>query len=378
MTGLLRDTLRERADEAGHPRIDPQAIISGGEQRVRRRRTGVVAASAALAAAAAGGAALVPQLGGDEPTVATGTQTFVVKELSYAKGDRIYSSGHVVDAGAAVRSYVRTDDGYVWTVASGDVIFGNGDTTVRIGRTSRDGYYLRADDAGSTVAWVEFPEGVRPEFVAYDTQRQVEVLRTNIGLVPGMQAHRDAEDPAYIYAVDDGSIYWHSHEGVVRYDLASGEPTVLGQGSGFAVADVANGLIAHQTDGLGTPSGQEGRIVVGPSLTDGRPMPHSGNALLSPDGTYISFEDRDNMFVNRTATGADVTPRLPGYEYTVVFDWLDDDTAAVAGIRSLAGDQRIPVDFLTCTISTGSCRQATDDTITLGEFAWPNGEHIGT
>jgi hypothetical protein len=372
MTGLLADALHERADTLGPPDLDVDRIVQDGDRRVRHGRTGVAVAAAALVAAAAGGVAVADHAGDDRPAVATTLDESA--PLSYASGSEIHVGDTVLDVGEVVQSFVLTDAGPVWTTAEGDVMTEQDGAPVRLGRTSTDGYYLKAD--GSLAAWVEFPDGSPAEFVVYDTAARSEVLRSTEGTSEGMKAFRDDRDVAYVYAVDGRSVYWHSNQGAVRHDLDTGDSEVLGDVGAFAISDVAGGLIAYQLD-PGTSGMDTEGVFVGPSLREGTDMRHQGTAYLSADGSYVSFEDADEMFVSDTATGADATPAVKGYPFHVVSQWLDDDTAAVFGLRSTDEHGPLDVDFLSCDIPTAQCTVVGHDTVTYGEFQLPIGEHIG-
>lgn len=369
MTGLLTETLHERAAALDPPDVDLDGILRTGDRRVRRGRTGIAVAAAALVAATAGGVVWADGGGGgggDAPPVATTVDG--AAPLSYATGSQIHVGDAVVDVGDVVESFVLTDAGPVWTTSNGDVMTQQYGAVTRLGRTSTDGYYLKAD--GPLVAWVEFPGGRSAQFVVYDTAARSEVLRTTYGTSEGMNAFPDDQDVAYIYAVDGSSVYWHGDQGAIRHDLDSNTAEVLGDVGAFAISDVANGLIAYQSD-------DDQGVRVGPSLEEGTDMGHQGTAYLSTYGSYVSFEDADEMFVIDTTTGADVTPTVKGYPFHVVSQWLDDDTAAVFGLRSTDEDGPMEVDFLTCDIPTGECTVTGHDTVTFGEFQLPVGEHIG-
>jgi len=49
MTGLLRDTMSERADNAGYPQLDLQAIIEAGDRRVAPPRVAMTGGAAVVA-----------------------------------------------------------------------------------------------------------------------------------------------------------------------------------------------------------------------------------------------------------------------------------------------------------------------------------------
>lgn len=374
MTGLLKDVLDEQANDLGAPSLDLAAIRRDGARRVRRGRVTGAAAAAAAVAVMAGGVALVDPFA-DEPGVATAPAS--PRQLSYAVGNEIHVGDEVIETAEPVRSYVLTDTGPVWTTPDGDVMMRLHDgRDVFIGQTSTDGYYLKADDTGTLVAWMQFSPGAPPDLVVYDTAAYQEVLVTSEGTREGMGAFRDARDVAYVYAVDGRSVYWHNERGAVLTDVDSGESTVLGEANGFTIGDVADGQLAY-TPVLEGSEAAEAVTRVGPSLTEGLEIPHSGNPYLSPDAGYVSFEASDVMVVVDTATGEEVTPELPGYEYKVVYTWLDDDTAAVFGIESLGGDSTtVPLDFLACDIPTGECTKVSSAQVTMGDFALPVGEHI--
>ncbi len=375
MTGLLRDVMHERAEAQGPPVVDLDAILSGGNRRIRHRRVGGLVAATALVAALVGAASLVHLPRDPGPRVAGGA-ALATRGLTYATGHEIHAGASRLDTGEKVRSYVPTDDGFVWTVASGAVFFGDGTTTERIGRTSRDGSYLKSDDTGSLVAWIDFADQGPATLVVYDTAARETVLTSTQGTSEGMSSLRDGKRAAYVYAVDDGSVYWHNDHGAVRTEVSTGQDTVLGDVNAFAVTDVANGLLAYTPPDRAVSTEEQG-MLVGRTLTSGRRMPHQGNAYLSPDGTYLSFEDADEMFVTRTADGTDATPRVDGLDFHAVYAWIDDDTTAVLGIRRVADQwetKPVPLVFLTCTVSTGSCTEQAEVTARMGEFALPTGE----
>lgn len=376
MTGLLKSVLHEHADTTSID-VDLDSVIAAGDRRVRGRRLGAAALGSAAVLAVTGVTVAGVQLLNDDATpVVSGENGFKARKLSYASDGKIHYGDTVIDAGAKVMSYVQTDQGFVWTVANGDVIFGDGSARTKIGRTSTDGYYLKSDDSGSLVAWVEFPTSRAPEFVVYDTADQHQVLRTNEGNTLGMTAYRDT-DAAYIYAVDDGSVYWRDATGAVKYDVAAGRSTFLGDAQPFTISDVANGLLAYQPPIAGQDA-DESQFHVGPSLDEGVEISHRGNAVLSPDGTYIAFEDADEMFVNRTDDATDVTPRVDGYDYHVVYQWYDDDTAGVFGIKTGADSDTLDLQFMTCEIPAGTCtNDGGEVSIDVVDFAFPNGEYIG-
>ena len=202
------------------------------------------------------------------------------------------------------------------------------------------------------------------------------MLRTNEGNEVGLTAYRDT-DAAYVYAVDDGSVYWHDAGGAVRYDVAAGTSTRLGDAGPFTIGDVANEMIAYQPPIEGQDD-DNSLFRVGRTLESGQVIPHRGNVTLSPDGKLIAFEDGDELFVNRTDTAADLTPKLDGYSFYVVYQWYDDDTAGVFGITHTGPNERsFDVDFLSCEIPSGKCAKELSTSIDPNRFAFPVGEYIG-
>lgn len=387
MTSLLSDVLQERADGAGSPRLDLDLVIAHGERQLRRRRLAGMTGVGLLAAATITAFAVIDlpsdrqsaPAAGTSDTTERGDTLWSTHALSYSDDSTIHvvTAEADLDVGQPIRSYVATDDGFVWTAEDGTVSFqpADGSATRAIGSTSRDGYYLRADDTGSLAAWVDWTEPGGPSLVVYDTAEGAEVLRESSGTGPGMAAYRDAPEPVYVYAVDDGSVYWLNESGIVRTEVATATSTVLGQGNGFSIDDVATGVIASRPDG--TADRQE--TLVGPSLTEGRTLPNAGHAQLSPDGRTISFEDADELVVRDVATGQDLSPVNPGYEYWVVTQWVDDHDVAVMGLRSLkdldnpSGPDTAPLDFLHCDVADGSCRVVTSTVVDLDAFNLPVG-----
>ncbi|MGH3333446.1 MAG: hypothetical protein ACRDPJ_19285 [Nocardioidaceae bacterium] len=386
MTGLLKSVMREHADSATPPQPDLDAIVTAGDRRTRRTRMAAgLGVAAVVTAAVAVPSALTLDRATDAPVASTqGAEQGVYADRlpTYSLGSVIHYGGTTVDVHDQVASFVQTDDGFVYATKNGEVHFADGRTTEKIGRTSTDGLYLKADDSGSTVAWVEFPEGEAPEFVVYDTGMRAEVLRTSQGNTAGMTSFRDT-DAAYIFGVDGDDVYWRSGDGLVRYDLQTGESEVLSADANpFDVSDVANGHIAHliRRDG-----GEASALRVSTDLNEpAKPLPSGWNGYLSPDATYIAVDQADEMAVYDVATHEDVSPDTQGYAFVAGYAWLDDRTVMMIGMEK--PEKSEPIDILRCSVPSGTCEVVEDDVAVfdddsavsdLGLLSLPVGETVG-
>jgi hypothetical protein len=379
MTGLLRETMREQVDAQTPPTIDVETLVRAGERRVRRSRLTTGLAAAGVAGILAIGTVLAPQLGGSTSTPGGGqvagqgseevAAPFAERRPTYAVGGTIHYGDNAIRVGKPIESFVQTDDGFVFATADGEIHLADGETTENIGRTHRDGLYLEADDSGSLVAWMEFTTGKAPELVVYDTAERDEVARTDEGTRPEMQSFRDT-DAAYVYAVDDGTVYWRNAEGVTALDVVTGRSELLLSGAGtFDIADVANGLFAHQMFEEEN-EGSTGLYVSTHLARPGQALPTGWSGYLSPDARYVAVDQADDAAVYDTATHADVTPDAAGYEFAAVYAWLDDTTLTMMAIEELGGAQ--PIDILECTVPKGTCTVAADDVSVYRESEPPS------
>lgn len=385
MTRTLNDVMREQADARATPYFDTDAIVSAGNRRLRRTRAAVGALAVAAVTLTAVG---LPQLldgagttGADGLVAGQGREAvgaFAERRPTYAVDDLIYYGKTQIDVAEKIGSFVQTDDGFVYATDDGKVHLADADTTEEIGHTSRDGLYLKADDTGSLVTWVEFTEGEAPALVAYDTAKRQEALRTEEGTKPGMTAFRDT-DSVYVYAVDDGTVYWRNARGLVATDVASRTSTVLDKDANpFQIADVANGRFAHQ---VLEPEGGDTRIRVSTDLHHpAQPLPTGyDSGYLSPSARYVVTDEQDEMAVYDTATREDVTPNVPGYRFAAGYAWLDDQTLTVIGLEGAHGVQ--PIDILQCAVPAGDCAVVADDVTTYDSsrpirLALPVGERL--
>ena len=387
MTRTLNDVMREQADAQATPCFDTDAIVSAGNRRLRRTRAAVGALAVAAVTLTAVG--LPHLLAGGGTTGADGlvagqgqdaVGTFVERRPTYAVDDVIHYGKDQIDVAEQIGSFVQTDDGFVYATDGGVVHLADGHTTEEIGHTSRDGLYLKSDDTGSLVAWVAFTKGEAPELVVFDTAQRQEVLRTDEGTrPPGMTAFRDT-DAVYVYAVDDGTVFWRNARGLVATDVGSGSSEVLeADATAFDVSDVANGHFAHQVVEV---EGESSPIRVSTDLDHPAPPLPTGydGGYLSPTGRFISVEEDDETAVYDTASRADVTPSTDGYAFVAAYAWLDDSTVTMIGIEKLGGGAS-PVDLLQCTVPSGDCAVVERGVTTYDEagpirLALPVGERL--
>ncbi len=382
MTQTLKDLMCEKADERRPPVFDAVAIAADGDRRVRRRRLSTT--SIAVAVVALGAVTAPGLLGGDgashtEGLVANDGGTpgaFAERHVSYAAGREIHDGTEVVDVGRRILSFAQTDDGFVYAARGGDVWLYDGEGSSQVGHS--DNNRLRADDTGSLVAWVDHAADGAPQYVVYDTGARTEVARVDDDAAG---TSRDPGDEgAEVFAVDDGAAYWRTTDGLVRYDVASGDMEMLAQDQPVSdpahkhdrvtdIVDVSGGLLAYLVEGK-----RGSRMMVGPAIgPDAEQMPSGWNGVLSPDGRYLGVEEADELAVYDTANGEEVTPALDRYPFKVIYGWVDEDTAMVFAIKSLDGGG-YPSDFLACHLPQGDCEVVSEAEVGNGSFTLPVGD----
>ncbi len=380
MTGMLKSVLREHADTTPAPHVDLDAIVSTGNRRVRRARVttglGALAVTSVLAVGVTVLPGLLPGSPPPEGQVAGQSPTFGERRAGFATGQVIHWGGETFSVGAPVVSYVQTDDGFVYVTKDGEVHLFDGASSTAVGRVGNDRLY--ADDSGSLVAWVDVAGGAgrtgagEVDYVVYDTATRSEVARVADDAAGA--AVEPSDRGGRVLALDDGRVYWERAEGVAVYDVATAEETLLAERSAPTdpatkddgglptVVDVAASQLAFTVDT--GEAGGEG-MHVGASLSDGRPMPSGWHGVLSPGASYLAVEQADVMAVYDARTAEDVTPRLRGYEFAVVYGWSGDSTALLLGIEDVdGGGSGYESDFLSCEVPTGQCEVVTSTRLT--------------
>jgi hypothetical protein len=357
MTGLLKDTLTERATSVEEPPLDLDAIIRTGDTRIRRRRTtAIVAVAAASALVIAGGVVTAKNLAAQEP--ASGVPTFKERRPTYATGDTIHFGTDVIKVGPdKIASFIQTDAGFVFTAANGTVYFTDGRGSLRIGGGDRR-LELTADDDGTVVGWVDETAPVR-EFVLYDVAAGRELARTPTGNEAGLPPSADREPR--IIAIDNDQAYLAALDGVHRWDIRRAEDTVLKAGlRPNALVDVANGRLAYLVD---SPGGSTAGIAVAPALGSTKVAIGETDGKLSPDGEHFFAESGNETYLYPTAGGGEIKLNSAGHGLLILSTWLDDDHFTTVGMKTMDDEDRTPLDLMTCSVKAASC------TVTVPRFA---------
>ena len=366
MSDLVKDVLRERA-EVGPAHVDLADIMRQGDRRIRRRRL-VTAACAAGTAVVLAATLMAPRVfDSSQPPADRLPARFAEPRLLYAVGGdggtRIHYGDAVIETEVPVDAFVATDYGFVLTTATGNVWFTDGEDSDQIGEAVLGGGQLHSlvqvDDREPFAAWIEAEDEADgeqvPELVVYDTHQRREVAR-----VAASETAVDS-DPKAVVAVDGGAVYWHDGESLVRYEVATGESTVLA-GSGEAwIWDVADGFILHRL-----PMMKPLENVLGRTIGSGRRLTGiSPWAELSPDARYAL----DGSRVIDTRTNRTVQLQLPAR-------YPDDSSVTAAGwsgnrtfiLRKEASQDVengiIPVAILTCRLPSGTCVKALETPVT--------------
>lgn len=368
MTEKLAAMLHEQAERQRFETPDVTRLVAAGDRRVRRRRG--LTAVGAVAAVAFVGTLAVTQWTGADGDHALAADPLPTGQVSWATGSTLHTPGGSTDLGRPVRAYVRTAEGYVFADPKGTVWSFVDDRVSEVGATDPEHPRLVGDPDGALAGWVD-ATGAHPTFVVLD-QGTGGVTSYDEHTSPGMGLLADEADPAYFYAIDDGTGYWRDERGAVAVDLTTGTATVVDAtaSNGFDVIDAENGLVALDTG--------NGRTLVGATVDTARPLRVHGAHLdapgaFSPDGRYLSV-DADEPIVVEVATGRRVDFDLAGF--ATGYEWLDASTVVM--IASSDGEQ---VDLLACAVPAGTCRAAASDLGTFdelqeGDFALPIGEGL--
>ncbi len=361
MTGLLQDTMHDRADALDAPELDVAAMLRDGDRQVRRRRAGFVGAAAASLVVVAGIAvpALLSGGGGDVDV----TAPVVSYDLAYAVGGTIHDGTRTVETDLSITALVQAPSGYVVVDRRGRV------STVLDGEPQQVGLLadpdrgrLVSDD--DVVAWVDAAGAGTLSVLDLATGDRVDVAVADlpgepVSATPGSLGSVAAD----IAAVDGRTVYLTDSRGVLAWDPLDGDDPVLlpaPEGTGVQVLQVEDGEILHvartaepqEVDGT-TTMVQVEELRVGSDLVDARALPGTGGTL-SPDGRRAVLYTRESPpggVGYYTAVVGDVgagtwTPVAPeGYDSVLGYQWLDADSfAATAGTYTDTSSRAGPAD----------------------------------
>jgi hypothetical protein len=370
MTGVLKQTMDERADRLGGIPVDLEAITREGDRRVRRRRSVTAGVAGVLVTAAI----MIPfvvnrDTGGvpdDRDRVAVGT----APRLSYAVGSVIHHDGRTTDVGHRVRAFVATGKGFVSVDPKGVVWSTVGSQTTQVGKNvTGSGRVLVGD--GDWVGWVERPRDATPTFV-FVNQAEDDGLTI---------AESDAEhaDQWSVRAIDGDTAYYQTSRGTLSQPLVGRHrATTLSTDDKVTIDDVEDGVILFEVEG---PQGRV-RTYAGTDLADrGTPLKNEGGDL-SPGATHVMSENSatrsDDFTLRRLDDGADAAPKQEqDYGFFLGYAWVDDDTYTAFGIASVADEGATTIDLLTCSAADRRCEVEKRDLDWKG-IQFPIGEHVGS
>lgn len=361
MTTPLRDALTQRINQVGPAHPDIEELVGLGEQRLRRRRLAAVAgtgAAVALAIALAiGGTAWNRSAENsgpiDRPPKHPHQTQTITRPIVYSDDvedfhvGTIHVGDHLVQLDQRLPTrggwdLAQTDAGVVYVKQSG-LWFTDGGTPRRIA-------VCGGKPSGSSDTWATWID-CAGELVVFDTATGEEVARKPLPQCLDEGWSCEAEDlvgeHAYFTRTGGAS---GLRERLYRLDVSTG--LVVAATDQMYAADLRShprGLVLGDSWRTGTATLEVRFDVVGSRL-----VPTDVDS-----GPTKAFD---------AATGRPVRLRLPKgttpflqqasptwWEGFIVFEWLDDDTVAIA-----QGYEERPVvgDIITCHLSDGRCHIA--------------------
>jgi hypothetical protein len=401
MTTTLRDALTERINQVGPAHPDIEELVGLGEQRLRRRRLAALAgagAAVALAIALAiGGTSLIrsadqnpgpadhPPTNPDKTPTITPTTTrpivytddaFSARCRAAGQGRRGFCFGILQVGDRAVRidqalhqarywpMYV-TDAGAVYGSADG-VWFTDGSAPRQIAQhiclAGATDAKVTTGSAGPLAVWVDCTAEARGDLVVFDTGSGREVARAPIPGCRAAETKRFADIGCRPVAVIAGHVYF------ARAGVSPDTPVYR-----LLRLDVVTGDVVAATRQMYARdlSSDRRALVVGDSWRTGARETEVdfdvvGSRLVPTKWSQGEVQTETRAF--DIATGRPVRLRLPagyhpgppplfpgdsasGVRQFKLFEWLDDDTVALAQL----GDNGHMGDIITCRLSDGAC-----------------------
>jgi hypothetical protein len=350
MTGQLRSTLHNHADDLGLLDLDLDAIAREGDRRTRRRRVSVIG-GVSIAAVAAVGVTLVT--GGHPHSSPAQVTDLGAGAFTYAVGSVVHIGASQVDVGHQVGSLVQTTSGVVFADDQRHVYDVDGDATRAIGEVTGTDSALTVDDAGTTVAWVD---GGNLEVYRVGPTDPTTVP------VPAPPQHSSVA----VKAVTGDAVWFWNGQDLMTYDVSSG--TTAQVGGTFAsdtLQDVSAGRML-----VNVPQGNGSNVM---EVVPVGGAPHGQGAVdnisdgdLSPDGRHWFTQDADQFAVFDSATGTRQDPPYDGFAFAAPYKWIDDDTIAALALPSVTDADTAPITLLTCHVSTNACSVTARD---IGDFS---------
>jgi len=379
MTGQLRTTLHARADELGAGELDLDAIVRGGERRLRRRRVAVAGTVASVLALVGVATALV---GRDHSTHPRPTDQDV-RSLTYAVGTVIHSGSSLIDVGVQVQAVVRVDGGFVFSGPDRTVYLEQGGDTQPLGRLADSSSPLFASDDGLVAAWWD-GESIQ-SWPGYHPSRSGPVPTDDKTNSFGVARTWPSGSPPHVEAVSDGHLWFWDGQDTWTTEVRPLTTSAGWKDSGFtdgqmirsAAGDkllirVGGGLAVIRANLLPAP-GDPGWADWEPG-TDVSSVPASvpdvSDGVLSPDGEHWFATGTSRFVVFDSASGDRQAPSHDGFLQVTPYAWLGDDTIAAVA-RTTTDDH--DVSLLTCQVSSKTCRVAASDVGPHGDVVVANG-----
>ena len=374
MTGVLKQTMDERADRLGGVPVDLDAITREGDRRVRRRRLGGIAAGAVLAVAVTGVA--LPQVlgGGDARDHRGDVAVSTAEPLTYAVGSVIHHDGTTTDVGHPVWAFVQTSAGFVSTDKDGTVWSTTDSGTEQVGEgVDLDARRVLVAD-GSRVAWVQQSPDGSSELVVVD-QADGGGTSSGSGSSSGSTGRVPGSRGPGVDALDGDTVYYHDQEGLVAYDAATGDSRVLDPSGKTIVEDAEGGLLLHQRE-------DSQRTVASTDIAATAPRLGTDGGDLSPDARFVMSENSatrsDDFTLLEVASGKDFAPaQEKDYGFFLGYAWSGDDTYTAFGMQISEGEPvGSAIDLLTCSATERTCTLV-DRGLDFAKLQFPIGEHVG-
>jgi hypothetical protein len=366
MNTTLRETLAQRASDAGPPNLNIEDLVGLGEARLRRRRlTAVLGSAAAVIVLVLGTSLYGPVKHSQEPVnhprpSPTEQHGPPIRKIVYSESQTVHFGDRLVEIGSGFVHMDVTDGGFIYT-ANGNAWFSDGGTPEQIGShlcsATPNGEFVHyanrgvmSANTGSLAAWFECTRAAWATLVVYDTTSRRAVARQQLDVCGNGPSLADSCE---LFGLTSGQVYFNAgiYAGYprpeYRFDVTTGHLSATTRKAYAAdIRSHPRGLVFGDTWQTGTATDGIGAFfrVVGSRLVPWWRLPNGEQVLTK------AFD---------TATGQAVRLGLPaGYPAHngagfSLFEWLDADTVALSG----AGRGH-SADILTCHLSDGRCALA--------------------